>query len=384
MTSMLNSILKKIDSDFLRKIITIESPAIIYNFNIINEVIDKLYNRIGSRSEYLKIFYSVKANSNTSLLHFLSNKIDGADVASLYELNKAMKAGFNSLSVTSPGFSNEEIKQVYDSNNIFDFNSLSQLKDSYDIIKGKEIGVRIKSQFTNLDTNRFDKTMGSRFGIDFADKEFVKFVTKNNIIISRIHIHNGEKDSNDLETIFSIVKEILNNPLFNEIKQINLGGGFVQSFVRHGMDDFLTVFDKFYSEHKTRMNNIFFVIEPGRLISNLSGFLISKVKTADYDSREQVKNVVMDASAYNLFQWFLPRPITTTSKYEKIRLNIWGNTCYERDCFAFGLCFNNLNIGDKVVFYPVGAYSKNNSKSLHEIPFPQEYVYENNEIRKLE
>ena len=38
---------------------------------------------------------------------------------------------------------------------------------------------------------------------------------------------------------------------------------------------------------------------------------------------------------------------------------------------------NELDINDKIIFHPFGAYYKNNSKNLHDINFPREVYFQN-------
>ncbi|WP_218012322.1 hypothetical protein, partial [Bacillus wiedmannii] len=54
------------------------------------------------------------------------------------------------------------------------------------------------------------------------------------------------------------------------------------------------------------------IIEPGMLISFLSGCLFTSVRASDYQIND-TKNVTLDCSAFNLFSWFKPKLIYTSS-----------------------------------------------------------------------
>ncbi len=165
----------------------------------------------------------------------------------------------------------------------------------------------------------------------------------------------------------------MQHEILSEVTTINMGGGITNLLLKGEIKNFI---NKLIENKYT--NRFEIILEPGRAITSLCGFLITSVIAADNSNTKN--EIILDCSAYNLFPWFLPRPISTNSKRAKIIQNLWGNTCFENDYFASRLIFPELNINDKVIFYPVGAYSKNNHKNLHRIPYPNEYSYKNNKL----
>lgn len=60
-----------------------ETPAIVYDIDILNSVISEFREIINCR-EYIKLYFAVKSNNNKNLISYISKLVDGFDVASIY------------------------------------------------------------------------------------------------------------------------------------------------------------------------------------------------------------------------------------------------------------------------------------------------------------
>ncbi|MGV3467372.1 MAG: hypothetical protein ACO1OT_19045 [Heyndrickxia sp.] len=360
-----------IDKEFIYKLNNIETPSYIYNLNITEEIIKQINNYIKDTS-YIQLYYAVKANYNYEILEFLSKRVSGFDVASHHELSIIKKLNFDNISITGPGFDVDDIKLFLSENLPYDFNSLSQLYDCKEIVQNKKIGVRINIPYNN----EKGEMIPSRFGINI-DQEFIKFITDNNITISRLHFHNGEKNESFFELVKEKIKLLLNRGVLNELETINLGGGLMSILLDMRFKEFIDGIKNLKSKLFGN-KNINFIIEPGNALVNISGFLVTKVINIEKDNSKNTQEIILNTSSYNLNHWFNPVVFSTTSKStNKKHSNLYGITCYEYDYFAKGIEIKSLKKGDKVTFYPVGAYSKSNHTSLHGLPFPNEYYYHN-------
>jgi len=79
------------------------------------EMIEKQCRRLSAlRQEGIRLLYSLKANPNLSVVGFLKNLVDGADVSSLRELYIAAQAGFRpeSMYFVGPSKSAAEISEA--------------------------------------------------------------------------------------------------------------------------------------------------------------------------------------------------------------------------------------------------------------------------------
>lgn len=361
-----------IDTHFQDYLSQIGSPAYVYNLDILEYTLNEISKYF--KREGIKIYYALKANQNLEILKKIRNNIDGVDVASIEEYRK-VKYMFKGkdISITGPGLKFDEIKEIYKDNNIIDFNTLSQLTNCSSFLYNKEIGLRI-----NMDYTYENQTMKSRFGISSTDS-IKNTIDDLKVSLVRIHIHNGKKNN----LFFIYFKNLLDNlnahNLLINIREINLGGGINGLFNEQKTEWFFEELQKI-KHYYFKNQQITFILEPGRGIVENCGFLISKVLTADIDKDTNMLNVVTDTSCYNLFPWFKPKVLSHTSDdCTEINTNIYGMTCYEGDIFIENKKMRTLRIGDRLLFYPVGAYSKSNHSNLHYIPFPKEYYYTNKE-----
>ena len=86
----------------------IKTPFYLYSSKTILNNFDKLSNNLKG-CNYL-IAYSVKANSNISILRLLAKKGSGADVVSLGELTRALKAGISPRKIVFSGVGKTDVE----------------------------------------------------------------------------------------------------------------------------------------------------------------------------------------------------------------------------------------------------------------------------------
>ncbi|MGL5717522.1 MAG: hypothetical protein ACRCXT_08915 [Paraclostridium sp.] len=364
------------DSNFFKTIKNLESPSYIYNLEIIDVIIN-LIKEILNKNNNIKLYFAVKANRNPEILNFMKTRIDGFDVASIHEVELLESLSISNYNINGPAFTYKNINEFYKKGKILDFNSLSQLESSLDIISNKKIGIRV-----NIPYIEDDLVKESRFGMDILDKKVLKFIRNNNLKITNLHFHSGKKN----KVFFDELKDILNNidlSILDKNLCLNLGGGIDDSLFTDSMEDLLTEIENLNIICKCKCINPTFILEPGSALVNLCGYMISSVLSSDYNYKNENLRVVLDTSAYNLHPWYKPRIITSTNNdSNNINTDIFGLTCYEEDVFFRNLLFRKLEIGDRLILNPVGAYSSSNYSNLHGIPFPNEYFYYKNEIWK--
>lgn len=364
------------DKNFFYEIQKLKSPAYIYNLGITETLITSIKNEIKERNN-IKLYFAVKANSNIEVLKFLKSRVDGFDVASMSEVQLLDSLSIDNYNINGPGFTFEDIQNIYLRGKYLDFNSFSQLQSVIKLDINENIGIRVNIPY--FENNTFKE---SRFGIDIFDENFIDFMKKNHLLIRNLHFHNGKKD----EGFFNILRNILlkiDTSLISKECSINLGGGIERYIITDSLKDLLNEIDKLNAICSDRGINTTFILEPGNALVNLSGYMLSTVISSDYNKNNEKLQIVLDSSAYNLHTWYKPRIVSSTSKKtKKMNIDIFGLTCYEDDAFFNNINFNELVIGDKLILNPVGAYSSSNHRNLHNIPFPAEYSYYKNKIWK--
>lgn len=364
---LIGKIVKKYNKDKFTQATTLyKTPCIIYDKDfIIYNIKQILFDATGINE--FKIYFAEKANRNVEVLTFLREIGIGIDIASVEELDVALKCGFKDISATSPSLKKDDIKLLYENNIVPDFDSLSQLRNycmETELCK-REIGVRIKLMHQVEDDTTYMNS--SRFGINISSNEFRELVKKYDLKVQRIHIHVGEyKKAEVLKiAINQIKKEIINFP---ELKSINFGGGItylytdaaeVKAFWKQ-----LHKFDEYLFNNYGR--NIKMIIEPGMFLLLNAGYLMTKVLYINERS-DGNREVIVDASAWCLYSW---QPIKVIAKFpthgqEKYKYRIVGSSCYEEDIFIPEIFMSELREGDYLIWGYSGAYMSSMMRNMH-------------------
>ncbi|WP_428815372.1 hypothetical protein [Lactococcus lactis] len=331
------------------------TPIVIYDVKLIDVIVKDFYDAI-TLLPNSKLYFAMKANSNKDILKYLSTRIDGVDVASSKELELALNFfSAKNLSINGPAFSVEEIRNISKRGMMYDFNSLTQIELVG--IKEDSISVRVK--------------IGeSRFGIDIFEAKFKKYCTRNTLKIGKIHVHSETKDNLFIHQLEEIFLELDKGRMLKHIKQINLGGGFLELVLNNQLIDFFEKLSKVYKKFDIRVETI---IEPGQALIMLSAYLITKI--IDVDCINDIQKIVVNTSAYNLFSWSRPVIIANSSKNtNSLKTIVYGETCFEEDIMCEEKIMPEVKVNDFLIFYPIGAYSQSNHNCLHLLDFPEEIL----------
>ena len=346
-----------------------ETPAIVYDLDILNSVISDFRKIINSR-EYIKLYFAVKSNNNKDLIAYISKLVDGFDVASIYEFDIVKDLGLP-ISYTSPSISTENFNYLFNKVNI-NLDSLEQVNNYLYTKATKNIGLRIN---VSCSSNK-----NSRFGI-VLDCDTINYFKRENVKISSLHFHSEIRNDFYFKFVEDSIENLMKNNLLDvdEIKLLNLGGGFLNDFVSNKFEELFNFIDFLKVKYFSKNTKIKFIIEPGAAISIFLGFLITEVSSVKNINNKNF--VTLNSSAYNLNKWYKSIPIYTSSnKSIKIDYTLCGNTCYEDDIFVDCINFNKLSNGDKIIFYPFGAYTRSNSSNLQGLNIPKEYYCKSGEL----
>jgi diaminopimelate decarboxylase len=144
----------------------IGSPIFIYSTEIMRAQVDRLRAILPSTCD---LHYAVKANPNSDVLRFLMPLLDGADVASIGELELAMQAGFSAHSIgfAGPGKTVAEISSALQLGVTITAESLHQIEMIGALgIGNKKIAIRINPNYELRGSGMRMAGGSSAFGID--------------------------------------------------------------------------------------------------------------------------------------------------------------------------------------------------------------------------
>ncbi len=329
------------------------------------------------------ICYSVKANSNLSILKLLIKAGAGLDIVSGGELYRAKKVNCLSKKIVyaSVGKTEAEIKAAI-SENIFMFNVES--KNELDCINkiarkaGKKVRVSLRlNPNVKPKTHKYITTgkKETKFGMD---KNTTKEIIVNagnykNLLILGIHLHIGSQitESQPFVSALSKTKEFLNSiPESKNLGFLNIGGGLG---IVYGNEKPQTA-KEFAKNTLPLLKSIGLkvILEPGRFIVGNAGILVTKVL---YNKESYQKRfIVVDAaindflrpSLYNAYHKILP--IDKNNRIGKNKsADIVGPVCETGDFLGKERKIK-VNEGEYLAVFGAGAYGSSMSSNYNSRP----------------
>lgn len=364
----------------------IETPFYCYSVNAIRQNIFNFKSEIHGINE--KICFSLKANSNLSILKVIKDEGFGADVVSIGEFKKSLKAGIspNDIVFSGVGKSNEEIEFAI-REGCFQINaeSISEIKRINEISQNlnciQSIGIRINP---NIKPDTHSKiTTGSlenKFGIPINEvKEiYSRLNLFENININGIAFHIGSQimDLGPFEKACKIAKELIDEIETNgvSVKTVDVGGGIgISTSKKFKFDEYFALIKKYLVNPKRTI-----IFEPGRSILGNAGIIVSKVI---YIKESKNKNfIIIDAGMNNFMRPSLYDavhpiiPLLKNDTTNNIPTDIVGPICESSDKFLNLDKFQNINEGDFIAITDVGAYGFSMSSNYNVRPRIEEIL----------
>ena len=359
------------------------TPFYIYSKNNILEKI-RVLKEVFSDIDDLLIAYAVKAENNLSILKLMVQEGIGADVVSIGEVFKYIKAGGNAKNIVFSGVgkTKEEIKKAIELEiRRFNIESIPEAIRINSI--AKELNKTVKCSIRvnpNVDAHTHEKITtgvhGNKFGISITTLKDNAAILKslNNIEIDSLSMHIGSQilDPAPLNKAIIVMKDLIEevkNIGFN-ITSIDIGGGYGVRYDRKskGFD-----FNKFKNESIGLLKdmNLSITTEPGRYFVAESGALIMRVEYIKEELGR--KYVILDGgmndyirvAMYDAYNEIYP----LVKSNDSCNYDFVGPICESSDFFAYNRECPVLQEGDYVALLDAGAYgfsmsSNYNSRSL--------------------
>ena len=334
------------------------------------------------------VCFSVKSNSNLALLKELKKIGSGADVVSIGELLKAIRAGISPKKIVFSGIgkTEEEIKMAIKKRVLLiNVESESEVnlinKISKKISRKISIGVRLNPNVTGK-THKKISTGGrdEKFGLSYNDfislcKKIKKMKNLNLIGIS-VHIGSQITNVNPFKKVLSVINKIINKAKI-KFKFIDLGGGMGISYSKKekqiNLGQYAKLVNKFIKNKNSKI-----IFEPGRFIIGNAGVLITQII---YIKKSNNKNfVILDAGMNNLMRPALYDanheiiPLKKVGKLSRNNIEFVGPVCESSDKFSRVKKFSKIKEGDYISLANVGAYGMSLSSNYNTRPIIAEIM----------
>lgn len=338
----------------------IDESLILKNLQIIKQIKDL---------SGCKVLLAQKAFSSFYFYPLLSQYLDGTASSGLFEARLAHEHFGKEVHVFTPGFKEEEFKDVLKYSDHIVFNSNSQLTRFKErALKAKKtIGIRINPEVsTQTGNSMYDPcSPTSRMGIKVQDID-AKLLDG----VSGFHFHTlCQQNADALETTVKEVEKKFGK-YFSKLKWINFGGGHHLTRANYDIPRLVKIIRYFKDKYQLDV-----YLEPGEAIVLNAGFLVSKVLDV---TKNDVEIAILDASATChmpdvLEAKFIP-PVTSSDPKGTHVIRLSGATCLTGDDIGIYRFANPLKVGDTIVFQDMALYTIVKNNTFNGIPLPSIYA----------
>ena len=371
------------------------TPLYCYSHNKIKSNILELKKYFYSFSPL--ICFAVKSNTNIKILKEIKKFNLGADVVSIGELLKALKAGIKAKKIVFSGVGKTSSELDYAiKQNILLINaeSKSEILEIEKIAKKKkkivDIGVRLNPNtdaqtLSQISTGKKE----NKFGV--GEKVFlqlVKYINKSkNLNLKCLSVHIGSQILNHkpYQRMLKVVDKIIRKSKY-KFEYIDLGGGMGIDYDHNNsklnLEKYSLDIKKFIKTHKVKI-----IFEPGRSIIGDSAILITKIiyikegDKKDFIILDVAMNDLMRPALYGAKHKIIP--LRKVSKKSKKSYEFVGPICESTDTFLTVKKYQKLNEGDFLAICDVGAYGMSLASNYNVRPKPMEILIKNSKIQIL-
>jgi len=324
------------------------TPLYIYSHRTLIEHFNKIKQAFSSVDPL--ICYSVKANSNLSILNALVNEGAGLDIVSGGELYRAREVRCNPKKIVyaSVGKTEKEIREAINYGillfNVESFPELERInKVAEGLNKKVDVAVRINPDI-NPKTHRYITTgmEDTKFGIDLVSAKgvFLKGQSYANLNISGVHIHIGSQITQAppfikaIKRILSLLEELRKKDI--NMKYFNIGGGLGIIYDKEKPQTAREFAGKVLP--LLRGASLKIILEPGRFIVGNAGILVTRVLYVKVNPLR--KFIVVDAAMndlirpalYEAYHTIIPLTQTANRKPRTVKkADVVGPVCESGD-----------------------------------------------------
>ena len=343
------------------------------------------------------VCFAAKSNSNVSILKILGKLGAGADVVSVGELLKALKAGIKSNKIVFSGVGKtEEELEIAISKKILLINCESESeaklidKIAKKLKKKVSIGFRLNP---NIDAKTHKKISTgkaeNKFGLSIKNfKSFFRDISMyQNIRLDALSVHIGSQILTDspYKKTLNVMSKLIEE-LNLELKFVDLGGGFGINYSGKDKPINLTKYsalvDNFSKKLKCKI-----IFEPGRSIIGDTGILLSKIQyikksaNKDFIILDVGMNDFMRPALYDAKHIIIP--VSRVSSKIKGLIEFVGPICESTCKFGTYKNFSKIKENDYIAITNVGAYGSSLSSNYNTRPLIAEILVSKNKFKYI-
>ena len=374
------------------------SPLYVYEESVLRSQFRQLSS--GFPEGLLEIHYSMKANSNPSLLKILREEGSSIDAVSEFEVRLALESGFEPQQIIFTGNNNTlaEIEYCVEQEVSVNLGSLVLLEKFGQRFPHTSVSVRINPGIgAGHHAHCITGGPDSKFGIYHNQIDAVlALATKYKLTLNGVHSHIGtgiysaEPMLEAMEMILAVAEK------FPDLEFIDFGGGFgipyrpeQQALDMKDLSKKMT--SRFTEFRQCYGREISMKIEPGKLLVGPAGILLTTVTNITDTPKHHFVGV---DSGFN----HLLRPILYGSYHKILNANrysgdeedvvVVGYICESGDIFSrsgdeIERKLPSPVIGERLAFLDAGAYGFSMSSQYNSRPRPAEVLVHQGQSRLI-
>lgn len=313
-----------------------------------------------------KLLYSVKALPWMPLLESLQSQVDGFSVSSLFEVRLAAEvlAGKGSLHLTTPGLREDEFAELAALCSHISFNSLSQQRRLHQQGAAYSQGLRVNPEISFADDVRYDPCRPhSKLGVSLSE-----LMADWPADVSGLHLHTvfGRTDFRPLQQTIAKLEPLLKQ---RPLQWLNLGGGYLYQRIAD-----LTPLEELVNGLQ-QVSGAEVFLEPGKALVGNAGFLLTTVLDRFCSGGKTL--LILDTSVNHhpqIFEYQLKPTLVNEDINGGETAILAGCSCLAGDLFG-EYRFNKVpEVGERLLFADVGAYSLIKASRFNGYPLPAFYL----------
>jgi diaminopimelate decarboxylase len=371
------------------------TPLYCYSFN-------KLKSNILELKKYFRSFsplicFAVKSNTNTKILNEIKKFNLGADVVSLGELMKALKAGINEKKIVFSGVGKTSTELNYAiKKNILLINaeSKSEILEIEKIAKKKkkivDIGIRLNPNtdaqtLSQISTGKKENKFGVGEKVFLQLVEYIKRSQNLNLKCLSVHIGSQILNHKPYQNMLKVVDRTIRKSKY-KFEYIDLGGGmgidYEHDNSKLNLKKYSQDIKKFLKIHKSKI-----IFEPGRSIIGNSAILLTKIiyikegDKKDFVILDVAMNDLMRPALYGAKHKIIP--LKKSNQKSKKMYEFVGPICESTDTFSTIKKYQKLKEKDFLAICDVGAYGVSLASNYNVRPKPLEILIKNSKVQIL-
>ncbi|MFL2901383.1 MAG: diaminopimelate decarboxylase [Candidatus Pelagibacter sp.] len=371
------------------------TPLYCYSFEKIKKNITSFKKNFKSFTPL--ICFAVKSNTNIKILKEIKKFNIGADVVSIGELMKALKAGIKPQKIVFSGVgkTTKEIEYAVTKNILLiNTESKSEILEIEKIAKKKRkiinIGIRLNPNtdaktLSQISTGKKENKFGVNQKIFLQLVNYLKDSKYINLKCLSVHIGSQILNHKPYENMLKVIDKIISKSN-HKFEYIDLGGGMGIDYEHNNSKLNLKKYSKNIQKF-LKKNNSKIIFEPGRSIIGNSAVLVTKILyikegyKKDFVILDAAMNDLMRPALYGAKHRIIPSK--KTKKVTKKSYEFVGPICESTDTFSIVKKYQKLDEKDFLVICDVGAYGTSLASNYNVRPKPIEILIKGSKIQVI-